>query len=641
MGRGVSLFGKSVSSLMLLLLFAGMLASAFTVTHSSAGVLDSMWVSPSMINYSASKASVGTLFNVTVWANMQNGTYDWQVNMNFDASVFQEVACGYTDGTTSAYFFGHTTVPITPFVNNALGTILFGESLIGLTDYAPEENASLMYAEFNITKMPTTTTPSYTGVFDINATGSRGTFFDDFNGNNIVLAANLYDATYTLTYSAPGLLDSMWVSPSTIAYSTDNASVGTLFNVTVWAYMQNGTFDWQVTMKFDSSVFQEVKVGYTDGATSAYFAGHVTVPVYPVVDNVGGSILFAESLIGEKVYAPEENASLMYAEFNITKMPTTTTPSYTGVFDINATGTTGTFFDDFNGNNIVLAANLYDANFTLSHVPVPTISSLTQVPNVISVNDSEAVAASANVTDNSGTGIANVTLVYSLEGWTVNSTAAMTLNSRTRLYDGTIPGFLSGTIVYYVIQAYDNNGGFTETPPETYTVLSKAAAQALVQVTKITSNTTWVYQGQVVNVNVTVSNVGDPPENVWVTLYYNMTAGKSIGAYPVYLDIEQNYTFLFMWNTAGIPCLNYTLTAVATIPTGSNTFIDGSITIRLVGDVNGDGRVDLKDIALVVRAFGSTTTRPNWNPAADLNGDGIVNMQDVAIVARQFGQHYP
>jgi len=635
------LFGKSVSSLMLLLLFAGMLASAFTVTHSSAGVLDSMWVSPSMINYSASKASVGTLFNVTVWANMQNGTYDWQVNMNFDASVFQEVACGYTDGTTSAYFFGHTTVPITPFVNNALGTILFGESLIGLTDYAPEENASLMYAEFNITKMPTTTTPSYTGVFDINATGSRGTFFDDFNGNNIVLAANLYDATYTLTYSAPGLLDSMWVSPSTIAYSTDNASVGTLFNVTVWAYMQNGTFDWQVTMKFDSSVFQEVKVGYTDGATSAYFAGHVTVPVYPVVDNVGGSILFAESLIGEKVYAPEENASLMYAEFNITKMPTTTTPSYTGVFDINATGTTGTFFDDFNGNNIVLAANLYDANFTLSHVPVPTISSLTQVPNVISVNDSEAVAASANVTDNSGTGIANVTLVYSLEGWTVNSTAAMTLNSRTRLYDGTIPGFLSGTIVYYVIQAYDNNGGFTETPPETYTVLSKAAAQALVQVTKITSNTTWVYQGQVVNVNVTVSNVGDPPENVWVTLYYNMTAGKSIGAYPVYLDIEQNYTFLFMWNTAGIPCLNYTLTAVATIPTGSNTFIDGSITIRLVGDVNGDGRVDLKDIALVVRAFGSTTTRPNWNPAADLNGDGIVNMQDVAIVARQFGQHYP
>ena len=641
MGRGVSLFGKSVSSLMLLLLFAGMLASAFTVTHSSAGVLDSMWVSPSMINYSASKASVGTLFNVTVWANMQNGTYDWQVNMNFDASVFQEVACGYTDGTTSAYFFGHTTVPITPFVNNALGTILFGESLIGLTDYAPEENASLMYAEFNITKMPTTTTPSYTGVFDINATGSRGTFFDDFNGNNIVLAANLYDATYTLTYSAPGLLDSMWVSPSTIAYSTDNASVGTLFNVTVWAYMQNGTFDWQVTMKFDSSVFQEVKVGYTDGATSAYFAGHVTVPVYPVVDNVGGSILFAESLIGEKVYAPEENASLMYAEFNITKMPTTTTPSYTGVFDINATGTTGTFFDDFNGNNVVLAANLYDANFTLSHVPVPTISSLTQVPNVISVNDSEAVAASANVTDNSGTGIANVTLVYSLEGWTVNSTAAMTLNSRTRLYDGTIPGFLSGTIVYYVIQAYDNNGGFTETPPETYTVLSKAAAQALVQVTKITSNTTWVYQGQVVNVNVTVSNVGDPPENVWVTLYYNMTAGKSIGAYPVYLDIEQNYTFLFMWNTAGIPCLNYTLTAVATIPTGSNTFIDGSITIRLVGDVNGDGRVDLKDIALVVRAFGSTTTRPNWNPAADLNGDGIVNMQDVAIVARQFGQHYP
>jgi Ca2+-binding EF-hand superfamily protein len=58
-----------------------------------------------------------------------------------------------------------------------------------------------------------------------------------------------------------------------------------------------------------------------------------------------------------------------------------------------------------------------------------------------------------------------------------------------------------------------------------------------------------------------------------------------------------------------------------------------------MGDVNGDGRVDLKDIALVARAFGSTPTSPNWNPAADINGDGIVNMQDIAIVARNFGQH--
>jgi len=274
------------------------------------------------------------------------------------------------------------------------------------------------------------------------------------------------------------LLDSMWVSPSAVNYSTNNATVGTLFNLTVWANMENGTYDWQVTMNFDAAVFQEVAAGYSAGATSAYFAGHQTIPVTPVVDNVGGSILFGESLIGATDYVPEENASLMYAEFNITTMPTTTTPSYFGVFDINASGTTGTFFDDVYGNTIVSAANLYDANFTLSLAVPPTISSVTQVPDVNNVNDSEAVAVSANVTDNSGTGIANVTLVYSCNGWTNNFTVAMSLNSTTGLYDGTIPGYIGGTVVYYVIQAYDYSGGFN-VRGEYYTVIPEYTVLSL------------------------------------------------------------------------------------------------------------------------------------------------------------------
>ena len=74
------------------------------------------------------------------------------------------------------------------------------------------------------------------------------------------------------------------------------------------------------------------------------------------------------------------------------------------------------------------------------------------------------------------------------------------------------------------------------------------------------------------------------------------------------------------------------------IPTGSDTFTDGNITVRLLGDVNGDGRVDLRDIALVARAFGSegpnylfpsSPSSKNWNPNADINNDGVVNMKDI------------
>jgi len=40
----------------------------------------------------------------------------------------------------------------------------------------------------------------------------------------------------------------------------------------------------------------------------------------------------------------------------------------------------------------------------------------------------------------------------------------------------------------------------------------------------------------------------------------------------------------------------------------------------------------------VAKAFGSNPTRGRWNPICDLNGDGRVDIQDVARVARNFGR---
>ncbi len=59
----------------------------------------------------------------------------------------------------------------------------------------------------------------------------------------------------------------------------------------------------------------------------------------------------------------------------------------------------------------------------------------------------------------------------------------------------------------------------------------------------------------------------------------------------------------------------------------------------LVGDVNGDGKVDIQDVAIVARHFGTTPSSPNWDPACDLDSNGKVDIADVAIVARAFGQH--
>jgi Ca2+-binding EF-hand superfamily protein len=59
----------------------------------------------------------------------------------------------------------------------------------------------------------------------------------------------------------------------------------------------------------------------------------------------------------------------------------------------------------------------------------------------------------------------------------------------------------------------------------------------------------------------------------------------------------------------------------------------------LVGDVNGDGKVDIQDVALVARCFGTTPSSPKWNPACDLDNNGKIDIGDIAIVARSFGQH--
>ena len=60
--------------------------------------------------------------------------------------------------------------------------------------------------------------------------------------------------------------------------------------------------------------------------------------------------------------------------------------------------------------------------------------------------------------------------------------------------------------------------------------------------------------------------------------------------------------------------------------------------VRPIGDVNGDGKVDMSDIALVGSALGSRTGLPRWKPELDLNGDNVINIADVIIVATQYGE---
>jgi hypothetical protein len=54
-------------------------------------------------------------------------------------------------------------------------------------------------------------------------------------------------------------------------------------------------------------------------------------------------------------------------------------------------------------------------------------------------------------------------------------------------------------------------------------------------------------------------------------------------------------------------------------------------------DLNNDGKVDVQDLAIWAKAFGTTSTSPRWDPKADINGDGKVNILDGVVIAKAFG----
>jgi hypothetical protein len=54
----------------------------------------------------------------------------------------------------------------------------------------------------------------------------------------------------------------------------------------------------------------------------------------------------------------------------------------------------------------------------------------------------------------------------------------------------------------------------------------------------------------------------------------------------------------------------------------------------LVGDINGDGKVDFADLQLFAPAYMSKQGDANYNPAADFNHNGIINLYDAKALMR-------
>jgi uncharacterized membrane protein len=58
----------------------------------------------------------------------------------------------------------------------------------------------------------------------------------------------------------------------------------------------------------------------------------------------------------------------------------------------------------------------------------------------------------------------------------------------------------------------------------------------------------------------------------------------------------------------------------------------------LVGDIDNDGKVNLKDAFMVLRAYGSSVGDLKYDAKCDLNGSGKIDMMDLKAVFANFGK---
>ena len=225
-----------------------------------------------------------------------------------------------------------------------------------------------------------------------------------------------------------------------------------------------------------------------------------------------------------------------------------------------------------------------------------------------------------------GSGLASIMYrVYNATfdtGWTIYTKSIYLIG----LSDGT-----------YNIDYYSTDCAGNIEPTNTTTVVLK---NPNIGITNITLPKNIVGQGFNLHINVTVQNLGIFSENFNVTVYANTTA---ITTQTITLTSRNSTTITFTWNTTGFAKGNYTIWAYAwPVPdekdTADNTYIDGWILVTIPADINGDFKVDWKDLLILARAYGSEEGEPGYVPEADFNSDGKIDWKDLLVLARNYGR---
>ena len=156
-------------------------------------------------------------------------------------------------------------------------------------------------------------------------------------------------------------------------------------------------------------------------------------------------------------------------------------------------------------------------------------------------------------------------------------------------------------------------------------------------------------RGYCANISTALSNYGTYTETMNVTSYCNTTNFANLT--DLTLANRTSTSRVLVWNTTGFAYGNCTIWAYAEPLLGEIDVRDNNCTcglpvhVGVPGDVSSssqgvyDKKCDMRDIAYLVILLNTNPSSPNWNPNADVNNDGTVNMKDIAISIINFNKH--
>jgi hypothetical protein len=675
-------------------ILATFLLSSFPF-YSAVAATTRIYVTPQNNIYTIDTAGVGTKFNVTIWVENAPNVGGAQANVEFNDTILRVTRWFEPRNDPQYIFYGRTTsaLPSPPdpgylHLGPNRGRVLISVSLFPPNPPYFTGNGIICIFEFNITKVPTDP-GKFTSALTINA--GETFLLDGDTGNEVpgVVKTNGYyeiskpgpKYTLAITATSGGTTNPI---PGNYLYE-----LGTPVSVSALPAVNYALDHWEL---------DTVNAGSANPITVTMNANHDLHAVFVFSPPVGSRIFVDPPEIIDPHAIPcqtnfqinvsiDDIADMKTCEFNLT-------------YDTNIISIIGLNFLKVNGQypSLTLYADdpagfiwvklVYSTAITVSN-PTPLVTLIFHVDNLgatpLDLTETQLEDGAGNPIPHDtydgffmaqirDVAVTNVvpSRTWAYPGWPINVT--VTVKNKGNIsetfnvyayYGTTVIGFTAVTALAPneerdVLIPWDTTG----VPEGNYTL--KAVADTVpyemntadntfidgivwimthihdVAVVQVTLSDSWAFQGWIVKINVTAQNMGDFTESFDVMAYYNTTVIGTIHV-PT-LAPGSSYIAQFDLDTTSLPpCHTQTISGEATaVPyefnLTNNALVDGGLKIRWLGDLDGDGKVDLRDVYRVGQAFGSYPGHPRWDPVCDVNRDGKVDLKDVFAVQRNYGK---